>query len=112
MLLISRDQEDDLSLLLKCSGIEGYIGTSFNNHLCYVDDLYLITLSASVMPHLINICDNSRLTLTYRCTFERCTFSCTYRCTFERCIFSCTFERCTFNCIFTSVAFFPPQQTL
>ena len=107
MLLISRDQDDDLRLLLNCSGIEGYIETSFNNHLCYGDDLCLISLSSSVMPHLINICDNSRLTLIYRCTF-----SCTYRCTFERCTFSCTFERCTFNCIFTSVAFFPPQQTL
>ena len=57
MLLISRDQDDDLRLLLKCSGIEGYIGTSFNNYLCYGDDLYLISLSSSVMPHLINICN-------------------------------------------------------
>ena len=48
----------DLSLKLNYSGIGGYIGTSFVNHLCYVyaDDLCLISLSSSGMQHLLNIC--------------------------------------------------------
>ena len=36
---------DDLSLMPNYSGIEGYLGTSFVNHLCYADDLCLISLS-------------------------------------------------------------------
>ena len=48
---------DDLSLMLNCSGIGGYIGTSFINHLCYADDLCLIRLSSSGMQHLLNICN-------------------------------------------------------
>ena len=47
---------DDLSLKLNCSGIDGYIGTSFINHLCYADELCLISLSSSGMQHLLNIC--------------------------------------------------------
>ena len=47
---------DDLSLKLNCSGIGGYIGTSFINHLCYADDLCLISLSSSGMQHLLNSC--------------------------------------------------------
>ena len=42
---------------MACSGIGGYIGTSFINHLCYADDLYLISLSSSGMQHLNNICN-------------------------------------------------------
>ena len=48
---------DDLSLMLNCSGIGGYIGISFINHLCYAEDLYLISLSSSGMQHLLNICN-------------------------------------------------------
>ena len=48
---------DDLSLMLNCSGIGGYIGTSFINHLCYADDLCLVSLSSSGMQHLLNICN-------------------------------------------------------
>ena len=48
---------DDLSLMLNCSGIGGYIGTSFINHVCNTDDLYLISLSSSGMQHLLNICN-------------------------------------------------------
>ena len=33
---------DDLSVKLNCSVIGGDIGTSFINHLCYADDLYLL----------------------------------------------------------------------
>ena len=48
---------DALSLMLNCSGIGGYIGTSFINHLCYADDLCLISLSSSGMQYLLNICN-------------------------------------------------------
>ena len=48
---------DDLSLMLNCYGIGGYIGTFFINHLCYPDDLCLISLSSSGMQHLLNICN-------------------------------------------------------
>ena len=43
--------------MLNCSGIGGYIGTSFNNHLCCADDLCLISLSSSGVQHLLNICN-------------------------------------------------------
>ena len=47
---------DDLSLKLNCTGIGGYIGTSFMKHLCCADDLCLISLSSSDMQHLLNNC--------------------------------------------------------
>ena len=53
---------DDLSLKLNCSGIGGYIGTSFINHLCYADDLCLISVSSSGMQHLLNICKEYEFT--------------------------------------------------
>ena len=34
---------DDLTLMLNCSGIGRYIETSFINHLCYADNLCLIS---------------------------------------------------------------------
>ena len=34
---------DDLSMHLNSSGIGGYLGTAFINHLCYADDLCLGT---------------------------------------------------------------------
>ena len=43
--------------MLNCSGVEGHIGTSFINHVCYADDLCLISLSSSGMQHLLNICN-------------------------------------------------------
>ena len=43
--------------MLSCSGIGGYLGTSFINHLCYADDLCLISLSSSGMQYLLNICN-------------------------------------------------------
>ena len=55
---------DDLSLMLNCSGIWGYIGTSFINHLCYADDLRLISLSSSGMQHLLNMCNEYATTHT------------------------------------------------
>ena len=47
---------DDLSLKLNCSGIGGYIVTSFIDHLCYANDLCLISLSSRSMQYLLNIC--------------------------------------------------------
>ena len=47
---------DDLSLTLNCSSIGGIIGTSLFNHLCYTDDLCLLSLSSSGMQQLLTIC--------------------------------------------------------
>ena len=37
---------DDLSVALNSSGIGGYLGDAFLNHLCYADDICLIRLSS------------------------------------------------------------------
>ena len=37
---------DDLRVALNISGIEGYLGDAFLNHLCYADDICLISLSS------------------------------------------------------------------
>ena len=37
---------DDLSLALNNSGIGRYLGDAFLNHLCYADDICLISLSS------------------------------------------------------------------
>ena len=37
---------DDLSVALNNSGIEGYLGDAFLNHLYYADDICLISLSS------------------------------------------------------------------
>ena len=44
---------DNLSMHLNSSGIGGYLGTAFINHLCYADDLCLI----SRMQQLLHICN-------------------------------------------------------
>ena len=49
---------DDLSIALNSSGIGGYLGAAFLNHLCYADDLCLISLSSNGMQQLLNICQN------------------------------------------------------
>ena len=36
----------DLSVALNNSGIGGHLGDAFLNHLCYADDIYLISLSS------------------------------------------------------------------
>ena len=48
---------DDLSMHLNSSGIGGYLGTAFINHLCFADDLCLISLSSSGMQQLLHICN-------------------------------------------------------
>ena len=37
---------DDLNVALNNSGIGGYLGDAFLNHLCYADDICLISLSS------------------------------------------------------------------
>ena len=53
---------DDLNTALNSSGIGGggggYLGRAFINHLCYADDLCIITLSSSGMQQLLNICQS------------------------------------------------------
>ena len=48
---------DELSMHLNSSGIGGYLGTAFINHLCYADDLCLISLSSSGMQQILHICN-------------------------------------------------------
>ena len=54
-LMLSILYMDDLRLTLNCLGIGRYIGTSFINHLCYADNLCLISLSSSCVEHLLNV---------------------------------------------------------
>ena len=49
---------DDLSIALNNSGIGGYLGDVFLNHLWYAKDICLISLSSSGMQQLLNICQN------------------------------------------------------
>ena len=56
---------DDLSETLNSSGIGGYLGAAFLNHLCYADDLCLISLSFSGMQQLLNISRPMPLIINY-----------------------------------------------
>ena len=47
---------DQLSIKLIRSGIGGNIGGHLINHLCYADDLYLISLSFAGMQKLLDMC--------------------------------------------------------
>ena len=53
---------DDISTALNSSGIGGYLGRAFLNHLCYADDLCIITLSFSGMQQILNICQSYAMT--------------------------------------------------
>ena len=48
---------DQLSVKLNASNIGGDIGCVSVNHLCYADDICLISLSSAGMQQLSNICD-------------------------------------------------------
>jgi len=48
---------DNLSILLNSSNIGGRIGDQLINHLCYADDLCLISLSSAGMQQLLHICN-------------------------------------------------------
>ena len=58
---------DGLSVLLNSSNIGGQIGYTFLNHLCYADDLCLISLSSAGMQKLLNLCSKYAVdhSLTY-----------------------------------------------
>ena len=58
---------DGLSVLLHSSKIEGQIGHTSLNHLCYADDLCLISLSSAGMQKLLNLCSKYAVdhSLTY-----------------------------------------------
>ena len=67
---------DGLSVLSNISNIGGQIGYTFLNHLCYADDLCLISLSSAGMQKLLNLCskyavDNS-LTYNAKKSFSLC----------------------------------------
>ena len=47
---------DDLSIKLNQSGIGGDIGGHLINHLCYADDLCLISLSSVGVQKLLDMC--------------------------------------------------------
>ena len=49
---------DKLSIALNSLGIRGCLGNVFLNHLCYADDLCLISLSSTGMQQLLYICQN------------------------------------------------------
>ena len=48
---------NQLSVKLNASNIGGDIGGVLVNHLCYTDDICLISLSSARMQQLLNICD-------------------------------------------------------
>ena len=60
--------KDGLSVLLNCSTIGGQIGHTFLNHLCYADDLCLISLSSAGMQKLLNLC--SKYTVDHSLTYN------------------------------------------
>ena len=49
---------DGLSTSLNSSNIGGHIGGDILNHLCYADDMCLISLSSAGMQRLLNICND------------------------------------------------------
>ena len=55
---------DQLSVKLNASNIGGGGGVLVN-HLCYADDICLISLSSAGMQQLLNICDINAKNMTY-----------------------------------------------
>ena len=49
---------DDSSIVLNISDFEWYLGGVFLNHLCYADELCIISLSSNGMQQLLNIGQN------------------------------------------------------
>ena len=47
---------NDLSIRLSETGIGGFTGGKFVNHVIYADDLCVISLSSSGLPSFLNIC--------------------------------------------------------
>ena len=46
----------DISIALNDTAIGGKIGGQLLNHLCYADDMCLISISSSGMQQLLNVC--------------------------------------------------------
>ena len=65
--ILSNVYMDDFSVSLNSSNIGGRIGNIFHNHLCYADDLCLISLSSAGMQKLLVICPKYAIdhSLTY-----------------------------------------------
>ena len=67
---------NNLSVTLNQFGIDGSLGDSLVNHICYADDLCLITLSSSGMPHLLDVCSvyatNHQLSYNATKSFSLC----------------------------------------
>ena len=61
---------NNLSATLNQSGIGGSIGDNLVNHICRVDDSWLIALSSSGMQHLLDLCNMyvTRNQLSYNAT--------------------------------------------
>ena len=61
---------DHLSVKLYACTIGGNIGGVLVNHLCYADDICLISLSPAGMQQLLNICDTyaKEYDLLYNCS--------------------------------------------
>ena len=74
---------DDFSVKLNSSNIGGRIEDIFLNHLCYADDLCLISLSPSGMQKLLGICSKYAIdySLTYIAnkSFSLCFIPCTIK---------------------------------
>ena len=49
---------DKLSVVLNDTAIGGHIGGQLLNHLCYADDMCLISISLSGIQQLLNVCDS------------------------------------------------------
>ena len=47
---------DKLSMTLNNTAIGGQIGGQLLNHLCYADDVCLISISSAGMQDLLNVC--------------------------------------------------------
>ena len=61
---------DELSVLLNSSNIGGQIGHTFLNHLCYADDLYLISLSSVGIQKLLNLHVCSKYAVDHSLTYN------------------------------------------
>ena len=59
---------DGLSVLLDSFNIGGQIGHTFHIHLCYADDLCLLSLSSAGMYKLLNLC--SKYAVDYSLTYN------------------------------------------
>ena len=49
---------DKLSMTLNNTAIGGQLGDQLLNHLCYADDMCLISISSAGMQELLNVCKN------------------------------------------------------